>query len=97
MEHRSSSSSIEKARLETKANFLLRLRANSGYKRLTKIRGFDSGRRNRLEEACWRHHYFAVRKWALWCTRKASALTFYGAASHSRRSLLDTPDGRYIA
>jgi hypothetical protein len=85
MEHRSSSSSIEKARLETKANFLLRLHANSGYRRLTKIRDFDSGRRSRLEEACWLHHLFAVRN-RLFGARAKLALSHFTAL---RRTLGD--------
>lgn len=85
MEHKSSSPSIEKALLETKANFFLKLRANSGYRRLTKIPGFDSGRRNRLEEACWRHHFFAVRN-RLFGSRAKRALSHFTAL---RRTLGD--------
>ncbi len=85
MEHKSSSSSIEKARIESKMTFLLKLRANSGYKRLTRIRGFDSGRRNRLEEACWRHHLFAVRN-RLFGARAKRALSYFTAL---RRTLGD--------
>jgi hypothetical protein len=85
MEQRSSSSSIEKARIETKADFLLKLRANSGYIRLTKIRSFDSGRRNRLEEACWRHHCFAIRN-RLFGARAKLALSHFTAL---RRTLGD--------
>jgi hypothetical protein len=46
---------------ETRADFLNNLRANPGYIRLTKSPGFDSGRRRRLEEACWLHHCNAKR------------------------------------
>jgi hypothetical protein len=63
----------------------MRLRANSGYKRLVKIRGFDSGRRNRLEEACWRHHLFAVRN-QLFGGRAKRALSHFTAL---RRTLGD--------
>ncbi len=41
---------------ETRADFLNNPRANPGYICLTKSPGFDSGRRRRLEEACWLHH-----------------------------------------
>jgi hypothetical protein len=82
MEPRWYSSSIEKARLEVRANFLLRLRANSGYKRLVKIPGFDSGRRNLLEEACWRQHLFAVRN-RLFGAGAKRALSHFTALRHT--------------
>jgi hypothetical protein len=52
---------IEKARDQAKAQFLQKLRANSGYIRFTRIDGFDAGRRQRFEESCWRHRCFALR------------------------------------
>jgi len=52
---------VEKSPNSAKDQFLQKLRANSGYIRLTRIPGFDTGRRQRFEESCWRHHCAALR------------------------------------
>ena len=46
---------LHNSRLETREDFVRRLRANAGYIRLTKNRTFDPGRLRRLEEACWKY------------------------------------------
>jgi hypothetical protein len=74
VEHSSASVQTEK---DPSAHFLERLRANSGYIRLTQIEGYGAGRRQRLEETCWR----------LYCARHRYEIT--GARAERALARLD--------
>jgi hypothetical protein len=52
---------IKEGRASAKANFLRKLRANRGYRRLAEMRNFNEGSLSLLEDACWRHHSAAAR------------------------------------
>jgi hypothetical protein len=62
---------------DPRARFLERLRANSGYKRLTRIEGYGAARCQRLEETCWR----------LYCARHRYEIT--GARAERALARLD--------
>ena len=47
---------IKEVRASAKADFLRKLRANRGYKRLAEMRKFNERSLSLLEESCWRHH-----------------------------------------
>jgi hypothetical protein len=51
---------IEEIRAAAKADFLRRLRANPGYKRLARIRKYNPKSLSLLEESCWLQHCSAV-------------------------------------
>ena len=52
---------IKEVRTSAKADFLRKLRANRGYKRLAEMRNFNERRLSLLEESCWLHHSAAAR------------------------------------
>jgi hypothetical protein len=56
-----SSVKIEGTGDQNRALFLRKLRVNPGYVRLTGAPDFESDRRARFEEACWRFHYAELR------------------------------------
>ena len=56
-----SSLSIEERRASAKADFLRRLRANRGYKRLAEIRKFNERSLSLLEASCWLHRRAAAK------------------------------------
>jgi hypothetical protein len=60
MKHPESSLAIEEVRASAKADFLRKLRANRGYKRLAELRNSNDRILSHLEESCWRYHCAAV-------------------------------------
>jgi len=52
---------IEEIRASAKADFLRKLRANRGYKRLAEIRKFNERSLSLLEESCWRQYGAAAK------------------------------------
>ena len=67
---------IEEIRASAKADFLRKLRANRGYKRLAEIRRFDERSLSRLEDSCWLLRRAAARSEIRGARAKAALRSF---------------------